>query len=102
MKKQTKSKSMDIKETTKHKMNADELQMFLHFKKRGFAVPSKKGKGSYNRQQFKRGVAQSKSKSKQDFCLSFKNLVCFIFYCGFWFEDSMRPGAFFFCFAVLV
>lgn len=53
MKKQTKSKSIDIKETAKHKMTADELQMFLHFKKRRFAIPSKKGKGSYNRREFK-------------------------------------------------
>lgn len=57
MKKQTKSKSIDIKETTKHKMTADELQMFLHFKRRGFAIPSKKGKGSYNRREFKNCVA---------------------------------------------
>lgn len=31
------------------KMDSEELQMYLHFKKRGFKVPSKKGKGSYNR-----------------------------------------------------
>ena len=35
------------------KMNSEELQLYLHFKKRGFAVPSKKGKGSYNRKKLK-------------------------------------------------
>jgi len=41
----------------KTKMSKEELQMFLHFKKRGFKVPPKKGKGSYNRRDFKKGVA---------------------------------------------
>lgn len=31
------------------KKSPEELQQYLHFKKRGFAVPSKKGKGSYTR-----------------------------------------------------
>ena len=39
------------------KMDAEQLQMYLHFKKRGFSVPMKKGKGSYNRQTFKKGIA---------------------------------------------
>lgn len=55
MKKYTKVKK--VEQPTGHKMNADELQMFLHFKKRGFAVPAKKGKGSYNRREFKNYVA---------------------------------------------
>jgi len=41
----------------RQKMEAEELQMYLHFKKRGGKVPSKKGKGSYDRQKMKREVA---------------------------------------------
>lgn len=36
------------------KMDSKELQLYLHFKKRGFSVPSKKGKGSYNRKKLER------------------------------------------------
>ena len=36
-------------ELYKLKMSSEELQLYMHFKKRSFAVPSKKGKGSYNR-----------------------------------------------------
>jgi len=35
------------------KMSPDELQEYLHFKKRSFIVPNKKGKGSYKRQKQK-------------------------------------------------
>lgn len=38
------------------KMNTEQLQMYLYFKKRGGSVSAKKGKGSYNRQNFKKGV----------------------------------------------
>jgi len=38
------------------KMADEELQLYLHFRKRGFKIPSKKGKGSYNRKDFKRGM----------------------------------------------
>ena len=31
------------------KKSPEELQQYLHFKKRGFAVDNKKGKGSYSR-----------------------------------------------------
>lgn len=31
------------------KKTGDELQQYLHFRKRGFSVQSKKGKGSYSR-----------------------------------------------------
>lgn len=41
----------------RQKLNAEELQMYLHFKKRGGTVPAKKGKGSYNRQKMKKEVA---------------------------------------------
>ena len=42
MKKKTVDKRM-------FKKSPEELQQYLHFKKRGFAVDNKKGKGSYTR-----------------------------------------------------
>ena len=33
------------------KKSSEELQQYLHFKKRGFAISNKKGKGSYSRKQ---------------------------------------------------
>lgn len=39
------------------KMSAEDLQMYLHFRKRGGKVPAKKGKGAYDRKDFKKGVA---------------------------------------------
>lgn len=38
-----------------NKKTGEELQMYLHFRKRGGKVPAKKGKGSYDRKKFKRG-----------------------------------------------
>ena len=38
-----------------NKMDAETLQQFLAFRKRANAVPSKKCKGSYNRNIFKKG-----------------------------------------------
>ena len=35
------------------KKEGEELQQYLHFRKRGSVVKNKKGKGSYNRQKFK-------------------------------------------------
>lgn len=40
----------------RQKMNTDDLQMYLYFKKRGGSIGAKKGKGSYNRGNFKKGV----------------------------------------------
>ncbi len=37
------------------KKEGEELQQYLHFRKRGSIVQNKKGKGSYNRQKMKRG-----------------------------------------------
>ena len=37
------------------KKEGEELQQFLEFRKRGYYVKSKKGKGSYDRDKFKRG-----------------------------------------------
>lgn len=39
------------------KMSPEEVQGLLAMRKRGGSVPAKKGKGSYNRQNFKKGVA---------------------------------------------
>ena len=39
-----------------NKMDTETLQQFLAFRKRAGRVPSKKGKGSYNRKNFKKGV----------------------------------------------
>ena len=38
------------------KKEGEELQQYLHFRKRGSIVENKKGKGSYNRQNFKKGI----------------------------------------------
>lgn len=38
------------------KMKPEELQEYLAFRRRGFSVPAKKGKGSYNRQEQKKMV----------------------------------------------
>ena len=37
------------------KKTDEELQEFLAFRKRGSRIKNKKGKGSYNRQDFKKG-----------------------------------------------
>ena len=34
---------------TAQKKSPEELQQYLHLRKRGFAIPAKKGKGSFNR-----------------------------------------------------
>ena len=38
------------------KKEGEELQQYLHFRKRGSVVENKKGKGSYNRQKEKRNM----------------------------------------------
>lgn len=38
-----------------NKKTGEELQQFLAFRKRAFSVPHKKGKGSYDRNKFKKG-----------------------------------------------
>ena len=37
------------------KKEGEELQQYLHFRKRGSVVENKKGNGAYNRQKMKRG-----------------------------------------------
>ena len=55
-KEDTKMKNPELK-AYRQKMDPEEFQMYLHFKKRGGKVPAKKGKGSYNRQKMKKEVA---------------------------------------------
>ncbi len=50
------------------KMDAETLQQFLAFRKRANRVPSKKGKGSYDRKDFKKGVQQNTMKFQIIFC----------------------------------
>lgn len=38
-----------------NKKTGEELQQYLAFKRKGFKVPAKKGKGSYNRRKFNKG-----------------------------------------------
>ena len=38
----------------RQKMSSEELQAYLQFKRHGFRVPAKKGKGSYDRKTFKK------------------------------------------------
>lgn len=47
-----------------NKMDPETLQQFLAFRKRASRVPSKKGKGSYNRKDFKKGVQQNDEDKK--------------------------------------
>lgn len=39
-----------------NKKTGEELQQYLAFRRKGSKVPAKKGKGSYNRKNFKKGV----------------------------------------------
>ena len=39
-----------------NKKTGEELQQFLTFRKRAYNVPQKKGKGSYKRSNFKKGL----------------------------------------------
>lgn len=39
-----------------NKKKGEELQQFLAFRKRAYSVPSRKGKGSYKRADFKKGL----------------------------------------------
>lgn len=43
------------------KKNGEELQQYLAFKRKGFKIPSKKGKGSYNRKKFKKGIDKNEN-----------------------------------------
>ncbi len=40
-----------------NKMDKETLEQFMAFRKRGYYLKNKKGKGSYDRKKFKQGVA---------------------------------------------
>ncbi len=40
------------------KKEGEELQQYLAFRRKAGRIPAKKGKGSYDRKNFKKGVAQ--------------------------------------------
>lgn len=48
-------KGMKFMDKRMNKKTGEELQQFLAFRKRANKVPSKKGKGSYDRRSFKKG-----------------------------------------------
>ena len=52
--KKEKKKKINIKKAYAQKISAEELQQFLHFKKRLFSITPQKGKGSYNRKEMKK------------------------------------------------
>lgn len=43
------------------KKTGEELQQYLAFRRRGSKVANKKGKGSYNRQEMKKGIKKDPS-----------------------------------------
>ena len=49
-----------------NKKVGDELQQYLAFRRKAGRVPAKKGKGSYDRQNFKKGVAQDEESKMAD------------------------------------
>ncbi len=42
-----------------NKKTGEELQQYLQWRRRGSQVPAKKGKGSYDRKNFKKGLDKS-------------------------------------------
>ena len=54
-----------------NKMDPETLQQFLAFRKRAGRVPSKKGKGSYNRKDFKKGVQSDENLPNNSFLCCF-------------------------------
>ena len=55
------------------KKEGEELQQYLAFRRKAGRIPAKKGKGSYDRRDFKKGVAQD----DENLCYS-KTLSCLI------------------------
>ena len=47
-----------------NKKTGEELQQYLAFRRKAGRVPSKKGKGSYDRKAFKKGAQKEKEKEK--------------------------------------
>ena len=48
------------------KKSPDELQQYLAFRRKAGRVPAKKGKGSYDRNNFKKEVAQDEESKMAD------------------------------------
>ena len=55
---------MDKFDKRVNKKTGEELQMYLAFRRKAGRVPSKKGKGSYDRKTFKKEVAQDNESNK--------------------------------------
>ena len=49
-----------------NKKTGEELQAYLAFRRKAGRVPAKKGKGSYDRKDFKKGVAQDEESKMAD------------------------------------
>lgn len=49
-----------------NKMDAETLQQFLAFRKRAGRVPAKKGKESYDRKMFKKGVQENDESDRDE------------------------------------
>lgn len=47
------------------KKDPEELQAYLAFRRKAGRVPAKKGKGSYDRKAFKKGVAQDDERESE-------------------------------------
>lgn len=54
---QERKETKNMKKNNKRylKKTGEELQEYLAFRRRGYTVPAKKGKGSYKRSDFKKG-----------------------------------------------
>ena len=48
------------------KKSPEELQAYLAFRRKAGRVPAKKGKGSYDRKNFKKGVVQDEESKMAD------------------------------------
>ena len=57
---------MDKFDKRVNKKVGDELQAYLAFRRKAGRVPAKKGKGSYDRKSFKKGVAQDEESKMAD------------------------------------
>ena len=57
---------MDKFDKRVNKKVGDELQQYLAFRRKAGRVPAKKGKGSYNRNNFKKEVAQDEESKMAD------------------------------------
>ena len=55
---------MDKVDKRMFKKEGEELQQYLAFRRKAGRVPAKKGKGSYNRKDFKKEVAQDDKQFK--------------------------------------